>query len=267
MFSLIIENGMIVDGTGSLWHKADLGVRDDRIAAIGCLKGAAAQRRIDASGRVVAPGFIDIHTHSDLALLVDGRAESHVRQGVTTSVTGNCGISAAPASEETLALMAGIGIGGAQGLNLYWKTADEYLRAVEEAGVSTNVAALIGHGTVRNYVMGFNARRPTAKEMDAMKAVVEEAMAAGFFGMSTGSSIRRESMQTQMRLWNSPQLSLAMTGYTTHVRGENDTVMTAVQEAIEIGRRTGVRVQISHLKVMGRHMWGTSADLGRDRIG
>ena len=180
MFSLIISNGLVVDGTGNPWYRADIGVEGDRITCIGNLSRAKAARRIDAKGQVVAPGFIDIHTHSDLALVVDGRADAHVRQGVTTSVTGNCGTSAAPATEDTLSLMAGIGIGGARADDVEW-------------------------------------RSPAVAEYDGM--------------------------------------------YATHIRGENDTVMEALEEALEIGRRAGVRVQISHLKAMGRHMWGKSVYL------
>jgi N-acyl-D-amino-acid deacylase len=262
VLSLIIENGLIVDGSGNPWYLADVGVQGDRIACIGDLKHMKAQRRIDAQGQVVAPGFIDIHTHSDLPLVVDGRAESHIRQGVTTSVTGNCGTSAAPATEDTLGLMEGMGVGGAQGMNLAWRTPGEYLKLLEKTGVSTNVAALVGHGTVRNCVMGYRAGKPTGEELARMKDVVAQAMEAGCFGMSTGLVYTPGVYAGTDEIVELASVVAGYDGlYATHIRGENDTVMDALQEGLSIGRRAGVRVQVSHLKAMGRHMWGKSLDM------
>lgn len=262
MFSLIISNGLVVDGTGNPWYRADIGVEGDRITCIGNLSRAKAARRIDAKGQVVAPGFIDIHTHSDLALVVDGRADAHVRQGVTTSVTGNCGTSAAPATEDTLSLMAGIGIGGARADDVEWRSPAEYLQILERKGVSTNVAALVSHGTVRNCVMGFKAGKPSPEEMGQMKDLVREAMEAGYFGMSTGLVYTPGVYADTDEIVELASVVAEYDGmYATHIRGENDTVMEALEEALEIGRRAGVRVQISHLKAMGRHMWGKSVYL------
>lgn len=262
MFSLIVSNGLVIDGTGNPWYRADIGVEGDRITCIGNLAGEKALRRIDARGFVVAPGFIDIHTHSDLALVVDGRADAHIRQGVTTSVTGNCGTSAAPATEDTLNLMAGIGIGGAKGLDLDWRSPDDYLKVLEKKGVSTNIAALVGHGTVRNCVMGFEAGKPSQEELARMKDLVRQAMEAGYFGMSTGLVYTPGVYAGTDEIVELASVVAEFDGlYASHIRGENDTVMEALEEALEVGRRAGARVQVSHLKAMGRHMWGKSVDL------
>jgi len=262
VFSLIISNGVVIDGTGNPWFRADIGVRGDRITRIGNLAREKAARRIDAKGLVVTPGFIDIHTHSDLALVVDGRAEAHILQGVTTSVTGNCGTSAAPATEDTLSLMASIGIGGAKREDLEWRSPADYLTVLEKKGVSTNVAALVGHGTVRNCVMGFRAGKPSPEELSRMKDLVRDAMEAGYFGMSTGLVYTPGVYADTDEIAELASVVGEYDGvYATHIRGENDTVMEALDEALEVGKRAGVGVQVSHLKAMGRHMWGKSTDL------
>ena len=198
-----------------------------------------AARRIDAKGLVVTPGFIDIHTHSDLALVVDGRAEAHILQGVTTSVTGNCGTSAAPATEDTLSLMASIGIGGAKREDLEWRSPADYLTVLEKKGVSTNVAALVGHGTVRNCVMGFRAGKPSPEELSRMKDLVRDAMEAGYFGMSTGLVYTPGVYADTDEIVELASVVGEYDGvYATHIRAERH-VMEALDEALEVGKRAG----------------------------
>src|SRR2546425_12232209 len=185
-FDVVIHGGRVLDGTGAPWRRADIGTRGAKIARVGDVGRSKSAIVIDASGKYVAPGFIDIHTHSDLGILVEPTAECAVRQGVTTDVIGNCGDSPAPISERYRELaMRRFGY-YAQARDWTWSTYGGYLDFLERQGVGINIAGLVGHGSMRLAVMGFEERPPSREELGAIKGHVDEAMRAGAFGMSTG---------------------------------------------------------------------------------
>lgn len=255
----MIVNGRVLDGTGSPWFKADVGVVNGRIVYVGELENVDAELIIDAEGLFVCPGFIDVHSHSDFTLLVNPKAESKVRQGVTTEVIGNCGSSAAPVKGE-VARDRLLSMTRRYGVEFSWSTFSEYLEVLEGVGVAVNVAALVGHGTVRRCVLGLESRFPTKDELDEMKALVAEAMEAGAFGMSSGLVYPPGRYASKEELIELCRVVAKYGGfYASHIRGERETIVEATAEAIEIGERAGVSVQISHhpAKIGG---WGRSRD-------
>src|SRR6266699_4575371 len=185
-FDVVIRGGRVLDGTGATWRTADVGIRKGTIARVGRLGTAKAERVIEARGAYVAPGFIDIHTHSDVGILVEPTAECAVRQGVTTHVIGNCGDSPAPISDEYRELAVRRFEYYSNARDWRWSTYREYLDLAERQGVGINLAGLVGHGAIRLAVMGFEERPPTRGELNAMMGHAEEAMRSGAFGMSTG---------------------------------------------------------------------------------
>ena len=186
MVDLIIRNGIVIDGTGKERFKADIIVDDGRIQYVGSADSIEALKEIDASGQIVCPGFIDIHSHSDFPIYVDGYAQSGVRQGLTTLVTGNCGHGPAPAPDKELAKVVTIGYNEDWGIEFAWDTFEEYLDSIFQQGQSTNIAPLVGHGPIRLAAMGFESRNPTSAEQEKMNSLMAEAMEAGAVGMSTG---------------------------------------------------------------------------------
>src|SRR5205809_1668361 len=246
-FDILIRGGNVLDGTGSPARAADIGIQLRRIARVGKLAGALAHRTIDAKGLFVAPGFIDIHTHSDIGILVEPTAECAVRQGVTTHVIGNCGDSPAPISEKYRELATRRFEYYAQAREWNWTTYAEYLDFMAASGVGVNIAGLVGHGAVRTAVMGFEERAPTREEMQSMKGHVAEAMNAGAFGMSTGLVYPPGCFAATEEIVELAKVVARHGGfYASHIRGERETIVDAVRECIEIGERAGCPVQISH---------------------
>jgi len=248
-FDLVLAGGRIVDGCGNPWFYGDVGIRRGRIAHIappGTLRG---QRILDVGGRFVAPGFVDIHTHSDLSILVNRQAESVVRQGVTTEVIGNCGMSPAPISGARLAEMRHYWgqLADAPGVTWRWRIFGQYLRALQRGGLAINVASLAGHGALRIAAMGFEARAPSSTELEEMKKLLAEAMMAGAAGLSTGLVYPPGCFAHTDEIVELCRVVAEYKGlYASHIRGERETILDAVAEAIEIGRQAGVPVQISH---------------------
>jgi len=259
MFDLIIQGARVVDGTGNPWYYADVGVRDGIIAALGRLPGDAAAALVYGNGLVVSPGFIDIHSHADTDVMVNPRAESAIRQGVTTLVTGNCGFSAAPiTAEKREELKAGDLL---RDLEISWLTMAEYLVALERCRPSVNLVPLVGHGTLRNVAMGYEQRPPTPAESQKMAAHLSQAMAEGAWGLSSGLIYPPGCYADTPELVELARVTAGYGGiYASHIRGENDTLLDAVVEAITIGEQAGLPVQIAHFKAMGRHMWGKSRE-------
>ncbi len=259
LYSMIVRGGKVYDGAGNPWQLADIGIQGDTITYIGDLKNAKAEKEIDASGLAVAPGFIDIHTHSDIPLMVNGSGQSHIQQGVTTNVIGNCGVGAAPLSDE---MAAGANARLFKQLGLEWRSMADYLSILEKRDLSVNVAALVPQGNVRETVMGYAEGPANAEQLAAMRALVREAMEAGCFGISTGLIYTPSVYADTPELVELTKEAAAYGGgYYSHIRGENDSVLEAAAEAIEIGRQAKTYVQIAHLKAMGEHMWGTSVQL------
>ena len=263
-YDLLIENGRIIDGAGNPWFRADVGVVGNRIEGIGKLHGAKTDRRIDANGLVVTPGFIDIHSHSDYSVLIDRRVESKVRQGVTTEVVGNCGSSAAPMNQEVRAyrekyMRSDLG----EGFEFKWVTMEDYLDLVDSEGASFNVVPLVGQGTIRQNIMGYDDRSPTDMELMSMRRLVAEAMEDGAWGLSTGLIYTPGCYADTDEIGELVKMVAEYDGvYFSHIRGEGETLLEAVEEAIEIGRRAGVPVQIAHFKASGKSYWGkTKASL------
>jgi N-acyl-D-amino-acid deacylase len=245
-FDLLIKNGRLIDGAGNPWFKADLGILNGKIAEIGKQINAKAERVIDAKGLVISPGFIDIHTHSDLTLLINPRADSKIRQGVTTEVIGNCGMSAAPIRKTTLRFLKDEWGLEAEEVRWDWTTFNEYLNRLERK-ISVNVASFVGHGTVRTAVMGVDNREPNQEEMEDMKSLVAEAMKAGAFGLSSGLVYLPGCFAKTQELIELCKVVAEYGGiYTSHIRGERESIVNALKEAIEIGEKAGVPVQISH---------------------
>ncbi|MCH7906000.1 MAG: D-aminoacylase [Chloroflexi bacterium] len=270
MFDLLIKNGTVLDGTGAPGYAADIGISGDSITVVGDLDGEAAQnstRTIDATGRVVTPGFIDLHCHSDMSFLIDPLADSKLTQGVTLELNGNCGMSpCAPLQSKAAreALESRFFTAGAE-FSPDWTDFAGYLDAQERAEGVINQAFQVGHGTVRTNVLGMDARAPTIEEMEQMKRLVAESIDAGAMGFATGLfyapgsySLTDEVVQLAQEAADRGVL------YSSHIRSEsNDSVglHVAVNEAIEIGRRTGGRIQMSHVKVKGPFTWGRADEV------
>lgn len=255
--TLVINNGLIVDGTGRAAFKGTIAIRGERIIGVGEVVNSDCAKTIDASGLVVAPGFIDMHSHSDFPLLVNPRNESKIRQGVTTEVIGNCGASAAPVTEEKLDLLKEQADLDSLELEWDWLTMGEYFARLKGQGTALNVVALIGHGTVRAAVMGFDDRAPTATKLGSMKDLIEQAMRDGAWGISTGLIYAPSFYADTEELIELSKVVAECGGiYASHIRGEGNTLLDAVSEAITIGQEAGLPVQLSHHKATGKANWG-----------
>jgi N-acyl-D-aspartate/D-glutamate deacylase len=255
---LVIRGGLLLDGTGTAPTRADLAIRAGRIAAIGANLGNAAGKVIDATGLAVAPGFIDIKTHSDFTLPINPKAESKVRQGVTTEIIGHCGFSVAPVLPGKVELLRDYLSPSAPWLPFRETTFTDYLDSFPATAV--NAGMLVGHNTFRLMVMGMAERAPRADELNVMIALLEEALAAGALGLSSGlftapgSYARADEMIALGHV-----VKRHNGGYFTHLRDESNKVLEAVAEAIEIAQTCGVHVEIVHFKCSGMDNWGKAA--------
>lgn len=255
-FDTLILNGTVIDGSGSPRFRKDIGITKDRILAIDDLSNATAARVIDATKLVVAPGFIDIHSHADFTLPTRPTADSKTHMGVTTEVVGNCGTSTAPLSPEMQAKGDANSLLGNFGLSWDWDTFASYLDFLRNKGISDNVAMLVGQGTIREKTMGMTDATPSPDQMKAMKKDVYQAMKEGAWGISTGLIYPTGVYSTTDELVELAEVASQEGGiYASHIRGEANTVLEAVGEAIEIGRRAHLPVEISHLKAEQRCNW------------
>jgi N-acyl-D-amino-acid deacylase len=247
--NVVLSHGKVIDGCGNPWFWGDLAIQDGRVAAIAPAGTLQGRETIDARGRFVVPGFVDVHTHSDLSILVNRQAESAVRQGATTHVVGNCGMSPAPVDEghvEELRRTWGP-ISEQPEVHWRWRTFGQYLDALEEGGLAINVASLAGHGALRIAAMGLAERQPTVLELERMQELLGEAMEAGAFGLSTGLVYPPGCFAGTEEIVALARVAARYNGlYASHIRGERETILEAVAEAIQIGREAGLPVQISH---------------------
>ena len=250
-FDILIRGGRIVDGTGNPSYMGDLGIREEKIAAIGKLAGKSAKRTIEAAGLTVSPGFIDIHNHSDETMLIDGNAESMIRQGVTSMILGEGG-SAAP-------------VGGKQDRaqrNPEWSDFAGYFASLLRRGISTNIGSYAGSSQVWTYVRGSRSGPPEAEELEQMRALTRQAMEQGALGVASSLSGPPGSWIDTDTLVAMCEVASRYGGiYSTHIRTEGHGVFEAVKEALDIGRRAGVPVDIIHLKIAEHQLWGKMPEL------
>jgi N-acyl-D-amino-acid deacylase len=255
MWDLLIQQARVIDGSGAPSFVADVAIRGDTIAQVGPITSPQARVVIDGTGLTMGPGFIDLHTHSDYTLMVNPLAESKVHQGVTTEVIGNCGTSPAPLGDEAYPIIRARMEQQYQ-LDVTWRTLAGYLERLAESGIAVNVVPIVGHGTVRSAVMGYAQRPSTATELARMQALIADAMTEGAFGLSTGLVYAPGCYADTDELVALAKVVGQVGGmYFSHIRGESDTVLEAAQEAITVGERAGVAVQISHLKTAGCENW------------
>jgi N-acyl-D-amino-acid deacylase len=251
-YDLVIRNGRIVDGTGNPWFRGDVAVRDGKIVAVGRVPAGESREQIDAMGMIVAPGFIDMHAHSELLLLEDGAAQSKIRQGVTTEILGE-GESAGPNQGARLTDAAASSSDKAT----RWPTLGAYFAAVEKSGTSVNVASYVGINNIWESAMGKSFERPTPQQMDQMKRLLDEAMQDGAMGLSSLLAMPPGSLTTADDLAELCSVVARHKGlFSSHIRNEGSGVFAAVKEAIEVGERAGVPVDIIHLKIADQQYWG-----------
>ncbi len=248
----IVRGGQVADGLGGEPVRADVGIAGDRIAGVGHLAGVPAANEVDATGKLVCPGFIDVHTHSDAYLLIEPGAPSKIRQGVTTEITGNCGASAAPR-------WPGYTMPSDWLEHHYpgdWHSVAEYRELLAAQKPAVNSAMLIGHRAIRAAVMGIAPRAATADEIAKMCELLEQALEEGGAGLSTGL-VYAPAMHAQPEEIQALAQVVARRGgiYATHMRSEGGRLLEAIDEALDVARATGVRLQISHLKTAGRANW------------
>jgi len=254
-YDLLIRNGHIIDGAGNPWFAADVAVNGDRIAAIGDLRQAHAKREIDATGRIVAPGFIDMLGQSEVSLLLDNRSLSKLSQGITTEITGEGG-SIAPQNEKTIAPQKGFL--DQYKLTVDWTTLDGYFRRLEKQGTPLNIGTYVGSAQVREAVIGDDDRAPTAAELEQMKSLVEQAMKDGALGVSSALIYPPNIYAKTDELIALAQVASKYGGlYATHMRSEGASEMPALAEAIRVGREANLPVEVFHLKVSGKPRWGS----------
>jgi len=257
MYDILIKNGTVIDGTGKPRLKENIAVSKNKIVKIGKIGWSKGKVEIDAQGKIVAPGFIDIHNHSDgyWRIFLDPQLPSLIYQGITTIVGGNCGTSIAPLTDgktiESIQKWADI-----SKVNVDWLSMGEFVEKMREKKIGVNFATLIGHGTLRRGVMLDEMRRLDKSELEVMKGLVEKSLQEGALGLSTGLAYSHERQATWDEL---VELAEIVKGnnriYSTHLRDEAGGIISALQEAIDLGKQTGVNLEISHLKVMGEKNW------------
>jgi N-acyl-D-amino-acid deacylase len=263
-YDVIIKNGRIIDGTGNPWFKADIGIVGGAIAAVSRTGEAMEGRRVlDATDKVVSPGFIDTHSHDDAYVLIDPQCSQKVLQGVTTDVIGNCGFSLAPLSDThcndfkaASALMGGNQLG-----DDFWslRAFAQYIERLDAAKLGINVVPLVGHGTIRIAVIGYENRTPSESEMAQMKQMTEEAMQAGAFGLSSGLIYVPANYAHTEEVIELARVAANYNGiYATHMRSEGDYEMEAIGETLKIARQADLAAHIAHHKVAGQKNWGNS---------
>ena len=253
-FDLVITNGHIIDGTGSPWYSGDIGIRNGKIDAIGNLSATPRKRTIDAAGKVVAPGFIDMLGQSELTILVDPRLPSKIYQGITTEITGEGG-SIAPLNDAII--QADHSVYDHYRITPDWRTFRQYFARLEKQGMGINLASHVGATQVRRMILGDDNKQPTPEQLDQMRALVRDAMKDGAVGVSTSLEYAPAPYAKTDEL-----IALAAEGgkfggiYATHMRNESDGVLDAIDEALRIGREARVPVEIWHIKVAGKNNWG-----------
>jgi N-acyl-D-amino-acid deacylase len=254
-YDLVITGGSIVDGEGTPALSADVGVRDGRIASIGNLNGAPASRRIDASGLTVAPGFIDMHNHSDYTILREPNSESMIRQGVTTMVLGesrSAGPVKAGASDNQTT----------QGVSVDWTTLGGYFARLERQHMATNIASYVGEEQVWTHVKGYGQSPASPVELEAMKTLVAQAMEEGAMGLSTALLVPPSSLATTDNLIELAKVAKHYGGiYSSHIRDEGEGVFRAIAEAIQIGKGAQIPVDIIHMKIAHKKLWGRADEI------
>jgi N-acyl-D-amino-acid deacylase len=256
-YDLVIGGGSVIDGNGTPPVAADVGIRDGMIAAVGNLATAVAVRRIDASGMTVAPGFIDIHNHSDYTILSEPRAESMIRQGVTTMVLGESR-SAGPVkpgvNEDPRARADRAAIG--------WTTLGGYFATLERQHMATNIASYVGEEQVWTYVKGYGQTPATPEELAGMKRLIAQAMEEGALGLSTSLLQPPSSLATTANLIELARIAKQYGGiYSTHIRDEGENVFQSVREAIDVGKGAAIAVDIIHMKIAHKKLWGRAAEI------
>lgn len=253
-YDIVIAGGTVIDGEGTPAVPADVGIRDGRITRVGDLRSADARRRIDATGLTVAPGFIDIHNHSDFTILLDPKAESMIRQGVTTMVLGESR-SAGPVKPES-------GSPRDDGVKVDWTTLGGYFSRLERQRVATNIASYVGEEQVWTYVKGYDQTPAAPAELDAMKALVAEAMEQGAMGLSTSLLMPPSSLATTANLVELAKVARRHGGiYSTHIRDEGEGVFETVAEAIQVGAEAQIPVDIIHMKIAHKKLWGRAGEI------
>jgi dihydroorotase/N-acyl-D-amino-acid deacylase len=258
-FDIVITNGHIIDGSGSPWYSGDIGIRDGRIVAIGNLSAVSRNKTVDAHGKVVAPGFIDMLGQSETTVLVEPRLPSKIYQGITTEVTGEGG-SAAPLNEDIIK-------NDRPGYDHYkinpdWRTFRQFFARLEKQGIGINMASYVGATQVRRMVLGDADVQPTPDQLKQMKALVREAMRDGAIGVSTSLEYAPAPYaKTEELIALAAEASPFGGVYATHMRDESDSVLEAIDEAARIGREAHIPVEIWHFKVAGKHNWGRMPEL------
>jgi N-acyl-D-amino-acid deacylase len=265
-FDVLIRGGQVADGLGGPLERSDVAITGDVITAVGDLSGVLAAEVIEATGLVVAPGFIDVHAHSDITILVDPEAQSAIHQGVTTQVFPNCGMGLAPAVGEARSDIEART--RALGVDMSWTDVGGYYELVSAVRPAINVVPMVAQGTVRMAVMGYERGRPTPRQMAAMKSHVRDAMLAGARGMCSGLRYVPGGYADGDEMAELASIVREFGGlYATHMRseGDNGEWLDAIDEALDVGRKSGVKVQISHLKALGSESWGRAPE-ALDRI-
>jgi N-acyl-D-aspartate/D-glutamate deacylase len=254
-YDLLITGGLVLDGDGGAAVRADVGIRDGHIARVGQLPNATATRRIDATGQTVAPGFIDIHNHSDFTILTEPKAESMIRQGVTTMVLGE--------SRSAGPIKPGVNDAAAAGdAKADWTTLGGYFARLERQHMATNIASYVGEEQVWTYVKGYTQSPATPSELGEMKKLVAQAMAEGAMGLSTSLLMPPSSLATTENLIELAKVAKQHGGiYSSHIRDEGEGVFRSVEEAIAVGKGAGIRVDIIHMKIAHKNLWGRANEI------
>jgi dihydroorotase/N-acyl-D-amino-acid deacylase len=258
-YDFVISGARIIDGTGAPWTYGDIGIIRDRIAAIGDLHDAAARKRIDATGLVLSPGFVDLQGQSEFNVLVDNRAASKITQGVTTEITGE-GTSIAPLNDR---LVEDLRDGAKKyGIALDWRSLEEYLERFERAKPAINLGTFVGAGGIRTYVVGKENRLATPAELEQMRQLVAQAMEQGAFGLSSALEYVPDTFASTDELVELAKVARRYGGvYFTHQRSESDRIFQSLDEVFDIAQRTGISTTIWHLKAAYRENWGKMPEI------
>ncbi|MCK4746044.1 MAG: amidohydrolase family protein, partial [Bacteroidales bacterium] len=255
-YDLIVAGGIVYDGLGNPGKEVDIAIKDDKIVMVGeNLNRNWAGKIIEADGMAVSPGFIDMHTHTDVELLANPLAESHIRQGITTEISGNCGSSPFPIAEETSEEVRKR-LKEEFDVDLNWHDINGFFQRLEEKGIALNYATFLGHGNLRGHVVGFNDQPATQEEIDQMKSIILQNMKDGAWGLSTGLEYTPGSFANTEEIIQLCRIVSANSGiHSIHMRDEGDRVLEAMDETIRVARETGVNTQISHLKMAYPRNW------------